>query len=77
MSPAHIQRCASGQVAAGTHTLCNEPHAHEYAGACACGDKISRKFVLRFRTSCPAQLSKASKFGCKIGVSALEDDASA
>ena len=25
MSPAHFQRRASGQVAAGTHTLCNEP----------------------------------------------------
>lgn len=25
MSPAHVQRRASGQVAAGTHTLCNEP----------------------------------------------------
>jgi hypothetical protein len=47
MSPALIQRRVSGQVAAGTHTLCNEPREREYAGASNCGDYFFLKFGVR------------------------------
>ena len=63
MSPAHVQRCASGQVAAGTHTLCNEPHEREYAGGLWGEDKF---FSLSARALVPRPSSSAKRGDSRV-----------
>lgn len=76
MSPAHFQRCASGQVAAGTHTLCNEPHGASMREPARARIKSHESLFGTYERLARFNRWKASKFGCKIGVSALKDGAS-